>query len=143
MSCAQCFIVVSMTCPLCRDVLQRAKDAVELLSRRAVLLVNVEDFPEPRHLQHFTWDQQGGMLYSAAAVPQFVCLIRDEGGRWTLAYRHPIASAEQLHELRRYFEAKAHWLKVTVGKVCYETRGRRRKEEPEGEGAARAARRRR
>jgi hypothetical protein len=142
MRCVQCFLVVSATCPICKDVLQRAKDAVELLSRRAVLVINVEDFPLPGALQHFSWDPQRGMAYNPAAVPQFVCLVND-GGKWFLAYRHPIASAEQLHELRRYFEAKAHWLKVTAGRVCYETRGRRRKEESEGEAQASGSRRRR
>jgi hypothetical protein len=130
MRCAQCFIVVSSTCPTCREIFQRAKDALELLSRRAVLVVNVEDFPLVHALEYFAWDPRGGMTYKPAATPQFICLVRDESGRWAVAYRHPITSAEQLHEMRRYLEAKAHWLKVTVGRVCYETRGRRR-----GEGA--------
>ena len=139
MSCAQCFIVVSMTCPVCRDVLQRAKDAVELLSRRAVLLINVEDFPEPDALEGFEWSPQGGMAYEVR-LPQFVCLVREPGGAWRLEYRAVIPSAEWLHENRRFLEAKAHWLKVTTGRVCYETRGRRRKEEAEGETAARRRR---
>jgi len=132
MSCVQCFIVVSMTCPICHDVLRRAKDAVELLSRRGVLVINIDDFPLLKALEHYAWDPQRGMLYSPAAVPQFVCLTRNESGKWSLAYRHPIASAEWLHENRRYLEARAHWLKVTTGRVCYETRGRKRKEEGEG-----------
>jgi hypothetical protein len=123
-------------------VLQRAKDAVELLGRRAVLVINVEDFPELGFLDHFEWDPARGMACETR-VPQFVCLVRGDDGAWQLAYRAPVPSPEWLHENRRFLEAKAHWLKVTAGKVCYETRGRRKEGEGEAGEAARRSRRRR
>jgi hypothetical protein len=126
--------------------MQRAKDAIELLSRRGVLVVSVDKFPLPRALEHFEWNPKRGMVYIPAAVPSFACLIRevrDDGKeRWYLAARTLIPSADWLIENRRFLEADAHYLKVRVGRVCYETRGRRRKEETEGASTAwRAGRR--
>lgn len=140
MSCAQCFIVVGRDCPHCIELLRRAKDAVELLGRRAVLVINVEDFPDVGMLDHAEWDPARGMAYEIR-VPQFVCAVRDGAGRWQLAFRLPIRSAEELHERRRFLEAKAHWLKLTAGRVCFETRGRKRGEETGGEASSRRRRR--
>jgi len=128
--CAQCFLVVSMNCPHCRELLRRAKDAVELLLRRGVVLINVEDFEELSILEDIKVGETG-VSYSIP-TPQFVCAVKDGGG-WRRVYRAVITSPEEFHEVRRFLEAKVTWLKNTYGRVCYERRGRKKKEEG-GEG---------
>jgi len=129
MTCAQCFLVVSKDCPHCRELLHRAKDAVELLTKRGLLIINVEDFPEVEHL--VTYSVQSGDLRLMMATPQVVCLA-NSGGAWHKIYQHVVKSAEEFHEIRRFLEAKIHWLKLQFGKMCFETRGRKPKKEKEG-----------
>jgi len=136
MSCAQCFLVVSKDCPHCRELLHRAKDAVELLTRRGMLIINVEDFPEAEHLA--TYSVQGGDLRLMIATPQVACLVKTERGGWTRVYQHVVKSPEEFHEMRRFLEAKLRWLKLQFGRHCFETRGRKKAEEKE-EGKTEAA----
>jgi len=137
MTCVQCFLVVSKDCPHCRELLQRAKDAVELLTKRGLMIINVEDFPETDYLT--TYSVQSGDLRLAVATPQVVCLAKTERGEWHKIYQHVVKSPEEFHELRRFLEAKIHWLKLQFGKLCFETRGRKPKKAEEKEGAAREA----
>ena len=136
MTCAQCFLVVSKDCPHCRELLHRAKDAVELLTKRGLLIINVEDFPEVEHL--VTYSVQSGDLRLMMATPQVVCLA-NSGGAWHKIYQHVVKSAEEFHEIRRFLEAKIHWLKLSYGKTCFETRGRKPKEKKESEEKAEEA----
>jgi len=129
MSCAQCFLIVSKDCPHCRELLQRAKDAVELLTKRGLMIINVEDFPEADYLT--TYSVQSGDLRLMMATPQVVCLA-NSGGAWHKIYQHVVKSPEEFHDIRRFLEAKIHWLKLWYGKLCFETRGRKPKKEKEG-----------
>jgi len=139
MTCAQCFLVVSKDCPHCRELLHRAKDAVELLTKRGLIIINAEDFPEVEHL--VTYSIQSGDLRLAVATPQVTCLARTERGEWVKVYQHIVKSPEEFHEIRRFLEAKLHWLKLQFGRHCFETRGRKpkRAEEKEGEEKAEEA----
>ena len=136
MTCVQCFLVVSKDCPHCRELLQRAKDAVELLTKRGLMIINVEDFPEADYLT--TYSVQSGDLRLMIATPQVVCLANSDGA-WHKIYQHVVKSPEEFHEIRRFLEAKIHWLKLWYGKPCFETRGRKPKKAEEKEGAAREA----
>jgi len=143
MTCAQCFLVVSKDCPHCRELLHRAKDAVELLTKRGLIIINVEDFPETEHLA--TYSVQDGDLRLMMATPQVVCLAKTERGGWVRVYQHVVKSPEEFHEIRRFLEAKLHWLKLQFGRHCFETRGRKPKraeEEGKAEAAAQEAKKR-
>ncbi len=126
MTCVQCFLVVSKDCPHCRELLHRAKDAVEVLTRRGLMVINVEDFPEAEHL--VTYSVEAGDLRLAVPTPQVVCMA-NSGGVWVKVYSHIVKSAEEFYDMRRFLEAKVHWLKLQYGKLCFETRGRK----PKGE----------
>jgi hypothetical protein len=128
MTCAQCFLVVSKDCPHCRELLAKAKDAVELLTRRGMLIINAEDFPDSEML--YTYSVSGGDLRLAVPTPQVVCIIQGEGGA-AKVFQMAVKSPEEFHEVRRFIEAKIHWLKLQYGKLCFETRGRKKKEESE------------
>ena len=125
-ACAQCFIVVSKDCPHCRELLRRAKDAVELLLRRGVAVINVEDFPDLSMLEDIRVGEAG--ISYGIPTPQFICVVRD-GETWRRVYRAVITSPEQFHEDRRFLEAKVAWLKNMYGHICFERRGRKAKEE--------------
>jgi len=129
MSCAQCFLIVSRDCPHCRTLLAKAKDAVEMLTRRGVLIINVEDFPDMDML--YTYSVSGGDLRMTIPTPQVVCIAKS-GDAAAKVFQMVIKSPEEFHEVRRFLEAKAHWLKLAYGKTCFETRGRKKKEETEG-----------
>jgi hypothetical protein len=124
MSCAQCFLLVSKDCPHCRELLAKAKDAVELLSRRGMLMVNIEDFPE----LHFAdiYEVKDGDLRLAIPTPQLICLAMDQ--RWVKLYQYVIKSPEEFYEARRFLEAKIHMIKLQYGRLCFETRGRKKAE---------------
>jgi hypothetical protein len=124
--CVQCFLVVSKECPHCRELLRRAKDAVELLLRRGVVIINVEDFPDLTLLEDVKVGETG--ISYGIPTPQFVCVLRD-GEVWRRIYRAVVLSPEQFHEDRRFFEAKVTWFKNMYGRICFERRGRRAKEE--------------
>jgi hypothetical protein len=128
MSCAQCFLVVSKDCPHCRELLHRAKDAVELLSRRGMLVVNIEDFPDLALAD--VYEVKNGDLRLTIPTPQLICLAKTDLG-WTKLYQYVIKSPEEFYEARRFLEAKLHAIKLQFGKTCFETRGRKRKEESE------------
>jgi hypothetical protein len=128
MTCVQCFLVVSRDCPHCRELLHRAKDAVELLTRRGLLIVNIEDFPEAEHLA--VYSVEAGDLRLAVPTPQVVCMA-NSGGAWFKVYSSIVKSAEEFHDTRRFLEAKIYWLKLQYGKLCFETRGRKPKKEAE------------
>jgi len=128
MTCVQCFLIVSKDCPHCRELLSRAKDAVELLTRRGLLIVNAEDFPDSDML--YTYSVSGGDLRLAVPTPQVVCVVK-EGGAAAKVFQMVVKSPEEFHEVRRFIEAKIHWLKLQYGKMCFETRGRKKKEESE------------
>jgi hypothetical protein len=131
MTCVQCFLVVSKDCPHCRELLAKAKDAVELLTRRGLMVINVDDFPDAEYIT--TYSVQGGDLRLAVATPQVVCLANRDGA-WFKVYQHVVRSPEEFHEIRRFLEAKLHWLKLQYSRQCFETRGRRPKEDKEAEG---------
>ena len=131
MSCAQCFLVVSKDCPHCRELLNRAKDAVELLARRGVLVINAEDFIDIDML--YTYSTTGGDLRLTIPTPQVICVAKTESG-FAKMFQMTVKSPEEFHELRRFLEAKAHWLKLAYGKTCFETRGRKKKKEEVEEG---------
>jgi hypothetical protein len=97
------------------------------------MIINVEDFPEADYLT--TYSVQSGDLRLAVATPQVVCLA-NSGGAWHKIYQHVVKSPEEFHEIRRFLEAKIHWLKLQFGKLCFETRGRKPKKAEEKEGAA-------
>jgi hypothetical protein len=124
--CIQCFIVVSKECPHCRELLRRAKDAVELLLRRGVAIINIEDFPDLTMLEDVRVGEAG--ISYGIPTPQFVCTLKD-GDVWRRIYRAVILSPEQFHEERRFLEAKVTWLKNQYGRICFERRGRKTKEE--------------
>jgi hypothetical protein len=126
MTCAQCFLVVSKDCTHCRELLSRAKDAVELLTRRGLMIINIEDFPEAEHLT--TYSVESGDLRLAIPTPQVVCVVNNNGA-WSKVYQYVVKSPEEFHEVRRFLEAKLHWLKLQYSKHCFETRGRKPKEE--------------
>ena len=126
MTCVQCFLIVSKDCPHCRELLSRAKDAVELLTRRGLMIINIEDFPEAEHLT--TYLIEAGDLRLAAPTPQVVCAVNSNGA-WRKVYQYVVKSPEEFHEIRRFLEAKLHWLKLQYSKHCFETRGRKPKEE--------------
>jgi len=128
MTCVQCFLVVSRDCPHCRSLLTKAKDAVELLTRRGMLIVNAEDFPDADML--YTYSVSGGDLRLAVPTPQVVCVVKEDGGA-AKVFQMVVKSPEEFHEVRRFIEAKIHWLKLQYGKMCFETRGRKKKEESE------------
>jgi len=128
MTCAQCFLVVSKDCPHCRELLTKAKDAVELLSRRGMLVVNIEDFPDLTLAD--VYEVKGGDLRLAIPTPQLVCLAKTDAG-WAKLYQHVIKSPEEFYEARRFFEAKLYWFKLQFGRHCFETRGRKKREEKE------------
>jgi len=130
MTCAQCFLVVSKDCPHCRELLHRAKDAVELLTKRGLMIINVEDFPDMDML--YTYSVSGGDLRMTIPTPQVVCLA-NSGGAWAKVYQHVVKSPEEFHEIRRFLEAKIHWLKLQFGRHCFETRGRKPKRAEEKE----------
>jgi len=125
MTCVQCFLVVSKDCPHCRELLHRAKDAVELLTRRGLLIVNIEDYPAMEHL--VTYSVSAGDLRLAIPTPQVVCVVND-GMTWHKVYHHVVKTPEEFHDTRRFLEAKIHWLKLQYGKMCFETRGRKKKD---------------
>jgi hypothetical protein len=125
MTCVQCFLVVSKDCPHCRELLHRAKDAVELLTRRGLLIINIEDFPEAEHLA--VYSVEAGDLRLAVPTPQVVCMA-NSGGAWHKVYHYVVKSPEEFYDARRFLEAKIHWLKLQHGKLCFETRGRKKKE---------------
>jgi hypothetical protein len=126
MTCVQCFLVVSKDCPHCRNLLAKAKDAVEMLTRRGMLIVNAEDFPDTDML--YTYSVSGGDLRLVVPTPQVVCIVQGEGGV-AKVFQMTVKSHEEFHEVRRFIEAKIHWLKLQYGKMCFETRGRKKKEE--------------
>jgi hypothetical protein len=130
MTCVQCFLVVSKDCPHCRELLHRAKDAVEMLTKRGLMIINVEDFPESDHL--VVYSIESGDLRLVVPTPQVVCLA-NSGGAWVKVYSHVVKSPEEFHNIRRFLEAKLHWLKLQYGKLCFETRGRKPKEKYEDE----------
>jgi len=113
MTCAQCFLVVSKDCPHCRELLTKAKDAVELLSRRGMLVVNIEDFPDLTLAD--VYEVKGGDLRLAIPTPQLVCLAKTDAG-WAKLYQHVIKSPEEFYEARRFFEAKLYWFKLQFGR---------------------------
>jgi hypothetical protein len=125
-------MVVSKDCPHCRELLQRAKDAVELLTKRGLMIINVEDFPDTDFLQ--VYKVQDGDLRATIPTPQVICLSKN-GDVWAKVYHQVIMSAEEFHDIRRFLEAKIHWLKLWYGKLCFETRGRKPKKAEEKEGA--------
>jgi len=135
MSCAQCFLVVSKDCPHCRELLSRAKDAIELLTRRGVLVINAEDFIDIDML--YTYSTSNGDLRLTIPTPQVICVAKTESG-FAKMFQMTVKSPEEFHELRRFLEAKAHWLKLAYGKTCFERRGRKKKEEAEDSGKRRA-----
>lgn len=135
--CAQCFLVVSKDCPHCRELLQKAKDAVELLLRRGVSLTNVEDFPDFAMLEDIKVTETG--INYGIPTPQFICAVKD-GEVWRRVYRTVITTPEEFHEARRFLEAKVVWLKNTYGRICFERRGRKKKEEGEEGGKKRTKR---
>ncbi|MFZ8808752.1 MAG: hypothetical protein ACO2PN_11700 [Pyrobaculum sp.] len=120
----QCFLVVSRDCHHCRELLHKAKDAVELLTKRGLMIVNIEDFPEAEHLA--VYSIEAGDLRLAVPTPQVVCMV-NRGGAWFKVYSTIVKSAEEFHDTRRFLEAKLHWLKLQYGKMCFETRGRKSK----------------
>jgi hypothetical protein len=140
MTCVQCFLVVSKDCPHCRELLSRAKDAVELLTRRGLMIINVEDFPEAEHIAAYS--VESGDLRLALPTPQIICTAND-GGAWRKVYQYVVKSHEEFHEVRRFLEAKLHWLKLQYGKLCFETRGRKKKEVSREEAEAQESEKRR
>jgi len=126
MTCVQCFLVVSKDCPHCRELLNRAKDAVELLTRRGLLLVNIDDYPEMEQLVEYS--VSAGDLRLIVPTPQVVCAV-NANGAWHKVYSYVIKSPEEFHDVRRFLEAKVHWLKLQYGRFCFETRGRKPKKE--------------
>jgi hypothetical protein len=122
MTCVQCFLIVSKDCPHCRELLHRAKDAVELLTRRGLMIINIEDFPEAEHLTAYS--VEAGDLRLAVPTPQVVCAVNNNGA-WRKVYQYIVKSPEEFHEIRRFLEAKLHWLKLQYSKHCFETRGRK------------------
>jgi hypothetical protein len=140
MSCAQCFLLVSKDCPHCRELIAKAKDAVELLSRRGLLVVNIEDFPDLTAAD--VYEVKDGDLRLAIPTPQLVCLAKTDTG-WVKLYQYVVKSPEEFYEARRFFEAKLHMLKLQFGRTCFETRGRKKrgeKEDQEPEGRRRGRR---
>jgi len=123
-------LVVSKDCPHCRELLRRAKDAVELLLRRGVAIINVEDFPDLSMLEDIKVGEAG--VSYGIPTPQFVCVVKD-GETWRRVYRTVITSPEELHETRRFLEAKVSWLKNLYGRICFERRGRKKKEKKKEE----------
>jgi hypothetical protein len=141
MSCAQCFLLVSKDCQHCRELLAKAKDAIELLSRRGMLMVNIEDFPELQFAD--VYEVKDGDLRLAIPTPQFICLAKMDQ-RWVKLYQYVIKSPEEFYEARRFLEAKVHMIKLQYGKLCFETRGRKKGEkedqEPKGRRRGRGGR---
>ena len=113
----------------------RAKDAVELLTRRGVLIMNIEDFMDIDML--YTYSVSDGDLRLSIPTPQFVCVAKTEHG-FAKVFQTTIKSPEEFHNIRRFLEAKAHWYRLIYGKTCFETRGRKKKEEAEEGGKRRA-----
>jgi hypothetical protein len=130
MTCVQCFLVVSKDCPHCRELLHRAKDAVELLTKRGMLIINIEDFPEAEHLA--TYSIEAGDMRLMVPTPQIICMANSNGA-WHKIYHYIVKSPEEFYEARRFFEAKLHWFKLVHGKPCFETRGRKPKKAPEAQ----------
>jgi hypothetical protein len=128
MTCVQCFLIISKDCPHCRNLLAKAKDAVELLTRRGLVIINIEDFPDADML--YTYSVSSGDLRLAVPTPQVVCAV-NSNGVWNKVYQYVVKSPEEFHEIRRFLEAKLHWLKLQYSKHCFETRGRKKKEESE------------
>jgi len=126
MTCVQCFLVVSKDCLHCRELLHRAKDAVELLTRRGLLVVNIEDYPAMEHLVEYS--VSSGDLRFVIPTPQVVCAV-NVNGAWHKVYNYTVKSPEEFHNVRRFLESKIHWLKLQYGKLCFETRGRKQKSE--------------
>ncbi|MFZ8811460.1 MAG: hypothetical protein ACO2PN_25570 [Pyrobaculum sp.] len=101
---------------------------MELLTRRGLIIINIEDFQEMEHLVSYTVSD--GDLRLTMAIPQVVCMTNSNGA-WVKVYGHIVKSVEEFHEMRRFLEAKLHWLKIQYQKMCFETRGRKRKEKEE------------
>ncbi|MGC9130682.1 MAG: hypothetical protein ACP5H5_03745 [Pyrobaculum sp.] len=137
-ACAACYVVVSPDCPHCQRMYREAVHYVKALERVGVVFVNVEDLDDSLAMQLVDYDapEPGAVLMARMVTPQFVCIIRDEGGVERVVYRKPIHDLSTLYNFL-VNTARHLW---RLYKNCYEPkRGRKPKQKKEEKPAAEAA----
>jgi hypothetical protein len=108
---------------------------VKALERVGVVFTNIEDLDDSLTLQiiDYVQPEPGAVLMAKMITPQFVCVVRDEGGAERVVYRRQV---HDLAELYNFLVNTARHL-WRMYRNCYEPkRGRPKKKKEEEKEAA-------
>jgi len=127
MTCIACYLVVDEHCPHCHELMEKAKDFVELLKNKGCAVWNLTRWGYPANYYDIA-DNDGGMWN--IKTPMLLIVVHGEGGDRVI-YKHVI-DIGRLPRLKQYIlddvALAFHRAHKDGIKKCYERRGRKASE---------------